>query len=315
MATDLFEKLRGFSWRGIGAPITSMRLVLRQDLAQHKFVGRPGADVEATGRAPFEITATIPFFNNIEPGPNESWTAGTLYPNVWKQYLAAMADTSTGDLTHPELGTIRCKPREFDTDWQHSTRGGVPCNVSWLETTDDPNALASLIAAVSPLAGAIQAASDIDTHLGAIQPPLPDKPEFKPSFADAMRAVQGVFDQAGLLARRQFGMIDEILYRVNAIEFSMSLAARQPGNGVASVLNWPMRDALQRMKSSANDLKKTLITGKKAIGIFIPSRAGTMGKLATDIHASMTDLLLLNPSLVANPIVPAGSKVRFYIAA
>jgi hypothetical protein len=315
MARDPFEQLREFSWRGIGVPVISTRLVLRQDLAQHRYVGRPGAEIEATGRAPFEISAEIPFLRHLTPGPRESWKKGALYPDVWKKMLAAMADTSTGDLQHPELGIIKCKPHTFDAPLDAKVRGGVMGTATWIETTEDPNALSALIAAVSPLAGALQAAKDIDRHLTTITPPLPTPKVKEPSFDDMMRSIQGVFDQVTLMQKRVGGTIDNILYRVNNIERSMNAALHISPNSSSQVKNWPMRDACARMKSAMRDLKKQLLTGSKPIGIYIPGRSATMGKIAADIPTDIGSLMNLNPSLLARPIVPANSKIRHYLAA
>lgn len=315
MARDVFSQLRGFAWRDIGAPVTAVRLMLRQDLAQHKYVGRPGAEIEATGRAPFEIHADIPFLNHIEPGPNETWKKGNLYPVVWKKYLAAMADTSTGELQHPELGVITCKPHTFDAPLDALKRGGVMGVATWIETTEDPNALSQLIAAVSPLAGAIQAAKDIDRHLKTLSPPFPKSKVPEPSFDDMMRSVQGVFDQVTLMQKRVGGTIGNILYRVDNIVRSMNAAMHLSPNSATQVKNWPMRDACERMKSALRDLEKQLLTGPRPIGIYIPSRSATMGKLAADIPSDIGSLMNLNPALLARPIVPANSKIRYYLKA
>lgn len=312
---DFFVKSLEFQWRGIGVPIVATRLMLRQDLAQHRYVGRPGAEIEATGRAPFEISAEIPLINNIEPGPRESWKKGALYPGVWRKMLGAMADTSTGDLQHPELGIIKCKPHSFDTTLDAQKRGGVMCSASWLETTEDPNALSKLIAAVSPLAGAIQAAKDIDRNLPFLVPPFPTPKVKQPSFDDMMRSVQGVFDQATLMQKRVGGVIGNIKYRVDNVVRSMNAAMHISPNSPSQVKNWPMRDACARMKSALRDLETQLLVGKRSIGIYMPGRAATMGKLSADIPAPISELMALNPTLLASPIVKANSMVRYYLAA
>lgn len=314
MAKDFFTQLRGFAWRGISVPIINTRLVLRQDLAPHRFVGRPGADIEATGRAPIEIMAEIPFFNDIAPGPRESWKRGRLYPTTFRQFLAAMADTSTGILSHPELGDIKCKPRSFEPTWDGKTRGGVPCSASWLETTEDPSAFAQLVAAVSPVAGAIEAAQDLDASLGKITPPfetvtIPPAP----SFNDMMRSVQGVFDQVTLMQQRYAGVLNNIVYRVDNIINAMNAASKASSNSSLLVTYWPLRDACSRMKSSATDLKKALLAGPRPIGIYMPGSIATMAKIAGDIPASIVDIMKLNPSLLAAPVVPANSAVRYYL--
>lgn len=315
MARDFFQQLRGFSWRGISVPVISTRLTIRQDLAQHKYVGRPGASLEATGRGPLEISAEIPFFNDIEPGPNESWTKGTLYPDAWRKFFAAMVtDTSTGDLVHPELGTLTCKPAHLDTPWVSTVRGGVSTTAQWLETTEDPNALATLIAAISPIAGALQAAQDIDRHLTATVPPFePPTIPPKPSFTDMMRSIQGVFDQATLMQKRFAGVIDSIKYRVDNILRAMNTAIKSSRDSARIATYWPLRDACDRMTSALVDLKKSLLNGARPIGVYIPGRNATMGKLSADIPTDIVSLMQLNPDLLKKPVVLANSKVRYYL--
>jgi hypothetical protein len=316
MARDFFTQLREFRWRGIAFPITNTRLVLRQDLALHRFVGRPGADIEGTGRAPFEISASIPFFNDIDPGPKESWTKGRLYPAVWKQFLEAMADPSTGSIQHPELGVIRAKPHMCETDWDHKTRGGVPVQAAWLETTEDPNALAALLSATSPLAGALEASKNLDALLKQTNVKIPvQSNEAKPSFQDMMRGIQGIFDQTTLLSRAISGSLANIEYRLGAVADAIDQAAKAPGQAVNDVKNWPLRDAVERMKNATRDLEKKIMAGSRPIGVYLPGRGATLGKIANDIPAPITDLMSLNPGLIATPVVPAQSLVRYYLVA
>jgi hypothetical protein len=50
------------------------------------------ADVEPTGRSPLEITAKVPFLNNIASAPSELWPSGNLYPNQFRLFFAACVD-------------------------------------------------------------------------------------------------------------------------------------------------------------------------------------------------------------------------------
>ena len=95
----LFEQLNACSWRDIPFPISSMKVTVSQDLVQHKYWGVDGASVEATGRAPLEIEAVIPFVNGIVPGKGEKW--GVLYPTQFRSFLKAFVDKKTGTLVHP----------------------------------------------------------------------------------------------------------------------------------------------------------------------------------------------------------------------
>lgn len=97
VANDVFSKDLGFSWRAISVPLANIRIRLRQDLAEHKFSEKDGAEMEPTGRAPIEFTARIPFLNGAIPGSNEAWDPGTLYPGVLQKFLVAMF-TKTKDV-------------------------------------------------------------------------------------------------------------------------------------------------------------------------------------------------------------------------
>lgn len=312
---DPLEQLFEHTWKDVPFPATSFRMVLRHDLAIHKFVKRDGASVEGTGRAPLEFTASIPFFNDIDPGPRESWVRGSLYPDGWRRFIAVCSEMATGYLQQPEIGRIKCKLEHCETDWSFSARGGVTVNATWLETVEDDSDFAELIASVSPVASAIEAGADIDRHLSELTPPLPKLPVYEPTFESFMRSIQGVFDQQTLLTKRITGTIDNAVYRVNAVLGAMDASNKAPGAAVQHVRNWPLRDACSRMKSACNDVKSTLMSGNRKIGIYVPAQSATLAMVAVDAKSNIGDLMRLNPSLITRPIVPAYTKVRYFLAA
>jgi len=330
---ELFDQLGEFKWREISFPATTFRVTLRQDLAQHKFPDRDGAHIEATGRAPLEFSARIPFLNSIVPGKVETW--GVLYPTQFRLFLAACADRTTGLLRHPELGAIRCKVESCDTVWDANVRAGVYVDVSWIESTFDPDESNAIFESTSPVAESLLAATDLDASIEDIQPAPPELPEYSPSFADSMRSLQAVGDQISLLSRRVSGIQDQVSYRANAIVESIGRAttslsaAGVPQTVLTSVtagrvtasatvagpaaLLWPLAMSGQRTLSAIDGLRKVLGTARKNIALYVVPKDSTLAGVASDVGASLSDLLKLNPTLVAGPVVTAKTIVRHYV--
>ena len=250
--TELFSQLREFKWRDVSFPSSSFEVTVQQDHAQHRYPGQDGANIEATGRAPLYFTAKIPFRNGIAPGKGESWgdiSTETLYPFVYRKFLLACADRSTGSLQHPELGESRCKVESVRTLWDANRRDGVDVDVSWIESTEDLLD-ATNIHAASPIATAEQAGADLDGQL-ASSLTVPVRPEFKPDFGDIMRGLKGISDQLSILEQRTVGKIDQVLYRVDAL--SDSVAKNK------SSLDWPLIQSIERIRDSLLRLKEASI--------------------------------------------------------
>jgi DNA circularisation protein N-terminus len=302
MADELFAQLLECSWRGISFPIVSVDVALRQDLVQHKYPGVDGANVEGTGRAPLEFRARIPFRNGVFPGKNERWSI--LYPDAYRLFQAAMADSSTGVFQHPELGPINCKPIEAHATWSATSRDGVDVDASWIETEDQPTDTKALFVSSSPVTEAVIAGTTLDTEFPIAKGAFPKLPTYQPTLGDTLRSITGVTDQAAMLSRQAFGRIDAVKYRLDTMAASVSAAK-------SSVL-WPVTQDIERAKAAIIDLKKYLAADGRPIVFYAVQRDTTLANLARLTGAAVGDLVKLNPSAVQDCIVPRGTIVRYY---
>lgn len=320
-------------WKDVPIPTASFRLRLRQDLAEHKYSEKDGAEMEPTGRAPIEFQARVPFLNSINTAANESWPAGSLYPGHLQRFLSVCAERAKGILQHPFLGDITCVLHEVDVEWTAATQDGVWANVSWIETFDDTNSTAAILLQVSPISQAIGAAQDLDSLISSVQPPLPQTPTFAPNFADTMRSIQGLFDTATFLSQRVSGTIVQTQYRCQAILDAVNRASistntqglpSTPNNNAAiqSVMNGPTRSAVDRLRIACANLAKLLATSGRPIGLYVTGAPSTLPMVAEDIAQvsigglvpNMTDLFLLNgPAVVAQCVLPQGTTIRYYL--
>jgi hypothetical protein len=306
---DLFSQLLGMSWRGVGFPVVGFRQGLAHDLVEHRFMAKDGAHVEATGRQPLVFQARALFRNGVAPAPGESNWIRPLYPDGWRAFMAAAADKTSADLVHPELGKFRCKLRQADTDWDLNRRDGVDVEVSWVETTDDPNGLASLLAGESPIKSAARYAAGLDDFLYktknkqlALALTGPADPGAK-SLEDYVFAIEAAVDQASILSRQAEGRIASVIARADRFVDAVNRFG-QPGD-------WLARRTAESLIESLLTFKKTYVSRGKSIRFYATPTTMTVTTIAAALKIGVADVLSLNPDLSATPSVPPGTVVTY----
>jgi len=297
MATGLpFEGFLPFSWKDIGAPLESISTILRHDLAQHRVWKRDGANVESTGRAPLQISAKIPFLQTIAKARNENWS--NLYPNTYRKFLSVSAEGTTGVLSHPALGNINCKLESFTSNL---VRGGMECDVSWIETLTDDD-VATELSFSSPISSAITYSLELSGQVANIE--LPDYPKETRSLTDDLRDISGAINSIGLTGARIFGKIDAVIYRVNNIERALKYST--------NVFHVGARQNVQRIKDAMRALKLDVMSKRKKTVLYFVRTPMTLAHVAHDTGDSIQDIVSLNPGILSSPIVPANTVVRYY---
>lgn len=299
----LFEQLLAFKWRDVEIPVTKMTMTIAHDLVEHKYWGVDGSDIEAVGLAPTRFTATIPLTNAIYPGKNERWKAAELYPDGLRKLVTAFAKKADGTLQHPEFGDVICKAERLTIDWDAMRRGGCDCEASWIETGIEQ----VTTFAPSPVQQIFLAGLNLDASSADIKKLAPDFPQYKTTFADLARSLQAIGDQVTLLSYRGAGQINSVLYRVNAMQASLSKAK--------SALTWPLIENCERVRAATFDLKDKILAGSGNISFFITKSQVTIAGLAITTGNKVSDLITLNPSLMSKPTIAKDVRVRYYQAA
>lgn len=303
---DMFAKLIAISWRGISFPVAGFRASLQQDLVEHKYVDRDGAHIESVGRAPLQFHAQALFRNGIVPGPSEHW--GVLYPDGWRDFIAAAADRRTGVLMHPELGGIDCKLSSAETTWNSSARDGVDVEITWVESTDNGAGLLGLLASDSPISSAFLGALDLDATLsndarllarGLTGPRTPAEP----SFADMLNGLQAIADTSVAVRNRTAGILDGAVYRARLLADSATRAADPK--------QWPVKRAAARLEAAAHDLQHAALASRD-VSVYRTPRAMSLSAIASAVQRDVNTVIRLNPALVRRATVPADTDVRYY---
>jgi hypothetical protein len=316
---DLFAQLKEFGWGGVTVPVTEFETEIRQDLVIHKFVDRNGAYVEGTGRHPTQITATIPFLNNIFSAANESWPQGNLYPYQWRNFLLQCLDGKSKTLQHPELGPLNCKIDVSRTRWSSKTRDGVWMTATWIESDDSAaDQLGVDLSQASPIGQLTSNADDLDQQFATLQAAVTLQqqgalPAFTGSFSNLAAAIVGVIDTTTVLQKEYQGQCDNLINQCNVLENALMLSSQ------ASPLNWPIIQNCEQMKASAYALKATpAVANNNGTGVltnYTVQKDSTMAQLASQLGSDLASFLVLNAPLVAQPVVPAGTVVQYYQSA
>jgi len=316
----LFEQLLPCTWRGIHFPTSTIKVSLSQDVTEHKYWGKDGADVESTGRAPLEIDAVLPLYNGIAPGKGEKW--GVLYPTTFRQLLDAFSDKSKGVLQHPELGEITCKPVSFDFAHDAQRRDGVEVTVKWVETFENDEGF-NTAAKDSPINVADLAALNLDSSRADLKLLVPDAALPEEDFVSLMNKVTGFVDSVTTFAQVIGNKPNQVLYRLEQLQNSVERAK--------NALTWPIIDTIERAKDALHDIKEATSTthtlvgtgpvdgsGSPAVGRKIARFLTPNNMTASSIQASLPnantldELMQLNPVLVSKTEIGVGIVIRYY---
>lgn len=299
MAGEL-DQLLPCSWRDIQFPTTSVEVSFQQDLAEHRYYGVDGANVEATGRGPMNITVNIPMVNGIVPGKNENW--GVLYPTVFRALLRAAADRTIGLFIHPELDQIPAKVRSVDFKHDGQMRDGVAMVVSFVEC---PTAASDEVAVGdSPVSAAELGALDLDASDADLRALVPDAPELEFSVEDFIDSLTAISDQFSLQSKRAYGVIDRYAYHLRRTEESVVRAR--------NAATWPVLDAVNKAKSAINWVREHPFEGRSILRHRVNGDVSLAALLNEIPGATLGDIVKLNPRIMAAPIVRSGTFVRYF---
>lgn len=320
----LFEQLLEFKWNDIGFPTSKFSVRLRHDLAQHKYPGKDGANIEATGRAPLQITATIPFLNGAVPGKGESWQPG-LYPFQYRKFITAVSLGDTGVLQHPEFDQIPCKVDSCETIWDATRRDGVIVECTWLETIE-PGDDGLVAVGSSPIAQVLLGAIDLDAQIRDASPPFPTLPVYEPDFAAGMRSLTAASDQISLAGKRVSGKIAAFVYRLNALETSIDNAQATPKATVKDIISpdatraardvlfWPVRHKMEALRAGLTDLKQVLGTNGRPVRVYVTQVPMTLAAIAQSVGAPIDEVLQLNTIAALGVTIEPRTPIRYYAA-
>lgn len=302
---DLLKTLLPITWNNICFPIMKISTDIDHDIVQHKYPNRDGAVLESMGRNPLVIKVTAVFSNTINPGINEFWEKGTLYPNVYKQMLYESLASETQVLNHPFMGAIEAKIESFKPNIDAKIRGGEIVDITFIETITEQE----IEYIFSIIDRASQAAIQIDTAFANLTPNPKDLglPVYKKDLNDLLSDVKGAINQTDRVIKGAYSTapIDELYGRCKEI-VDATKRLNQSSNAF-------IKQTATILQSSATLLKNELKTNDRdIIKIIRTITPSTLSSYVSQTGNSMDELMYLNSALVKKVVISPNTDIRYY---
>lgn len=227
--SDQLSNLLEISISGIPFPVISFVENSSQDMAVHKYPNLDSARVEQTGRNPSVFAMRGVFTNNIYPGKNESWKAGTLYPDVFEKVLNELYDSTTKKkFFHPFLGERNVVPMHWSYEYAgKSTRDGVLLEIALIESISSDN-IADTIEIHNSMSDMQKTANALDTELSKtiIAPMNPPNMSLTQLFS----RIAGVIRNVVNYPKQAIGAVNAQIIQINSsIQGAGAAIANSPG--------------------------------------------------------------------------------------
>jgi len=298
---DALSLLTPLSWRGIRLPYDDLKTGGAHDHHDHEYDLVDGARVEMKGRKARVFSCNV-IMGNTATGFLPFRYDRPWFPDVCREFIAAMTDRSAGTLVHPLEGELLCVPTTDEYTLRSGMRDGTILAVSWKETLDEvtladaPNL--DVISLVTSSAG------DLDLSILALDPPLTSAATPSASFGDLVNSIVAFADTASLVTQQAAGHVTTVIAQANMVQQALE---RDSSSAAAAV-----RINAERMKSALNDLASKARSTRGNTSTYAVGKAMTLGRVAGIVGRSVDELLQLNPTLAQATLVPAGTGVRYY---
>lgn len=307
MASDLdvARKLLTPRFRGVAFHCGGWEFGLEHDHAQHKFQDRDGGLIEATGRAPSSFSFTAYFRNGIataangEPGLDDV----EQYPQNWRKFVAACTNRSTGDLVHPELGTLKVKCKSCKTTFDPAKRDGVDVQVEFVESPVEDEELSALLKQQSPMGAALAEARVLDNATGNISP-VPEYPEsLSPNALESIKQLSGAFAQFKAGLGNIAAQFDAVVNAIGELRDSISDAGQESADAYKAIASCDkLVVALVEAASGAS-------TKAKPVTQATVNDTATPDTVAGFFGTPLDDFLRMNPAVADKSFIDGGTQV------
>ncbi len=306
---DALSQTLPASFRGVPFPVSSRECSWGHDAAEHKLFGVAVENVELTGRTGKVFTFEIPFRNGVNPGPNETELIGrVLYPDLFREFIDAFNDPTSGPLVDPFHGTVNCKPGTIDESMTGDARDGVIVKAKFRESNDTTEGTAPEPDSPATITGIAQAADALDAELAALNPPLTDDSGVPfTSFSQFGAMLRAPFDSLTLLSTRIGNVIAGFTGELQRLKESVD---RMNDVGL-----WPIANAIVELQSLLYDVAAAGQRERSKLRRYVVPRDMALGAILTFLQVDFDTVVQLNPTICDSPIVPEGTAVIYRRAA
>lgn len=246
------------------------------------------------------------FINTIEPG---------LYPGKWNNWRGLLLSGQSGDLRHPDIGIFNSRVDNVSYHIGSDNTHGLKARVKFVETLKSADEPTKIVPNKSDLAATAKA---IDDTMAVMNLPYPDGMGFAEVTFEGL--VNELASIGSLVELEALGALNRILGLADAVYASMQVlgvgSLYLPASVRDLIANDVARHTLERsinaLHAQAKAAAEAAVGSSKQVGIYQTDADYTLASISIKLSADISDLVRLNPTSVKYPVIPKGSKVRYY---
>jgi hypothetical protein len=290
--SDILDALPKASFAGIAFPYSKISIVGGLNHHLHTFLHRPGGEIEALGRKPYEFTFHCDFHTTMR-----AWARA--YPDLLSSLVGLFETEVTAELRVPNVGTVRAKAIKWSRDLSARIRSGESAEFTFLEDTQNQRVQTATFG-FSMAAVPIQAAvlSNAVAARG-LEPGLLDM------LLDSLGELLALRDEAELVGAIVAAKAERVMNACAALD---ALPVFE------DPMNWPVLDAVRDVWASANTVSLDALARSLPLDSFFVPRTMTVSEVSVALYRDTShavELLQLNAFHDALAI-PPGTIVKHY---
>lgn len=289
--SNIITGLPAVTWRNLDSPPYDMANARGGwDLSEGSFPYVDGKSHDNMGRQPIPFSFRFLFINTVQP---ES------FPELFTEWFKAVAIDGTPDkLLHPIIGEVDARVVSWDLELVATRTAGVVLTVEWTDTLLDPEKGQKLKGVPVNVQAAAVACDNQMEQLGISYP----TGERTTSFNDMVNQLDSLAYSTRLkvegMVTQAIGTIDNVIETVDHVE--------EHGAWALSFNLKQLREGVQHLQEEAEDrfIRRT--------GLFVTPREMTIDELATELDNLVSEIMGLNPTILALPYVPSRTNVLYF---
>jgi hypothetical protein len=321
---NIKSELPELAWRGIVVPARSASFKFAHIQARRPYPYLNVVAHEPVRRDSKVITTVLLFLNTLE---------ADLYPDRFREWIAASEDKSAGDFYHPAIGYLRAVVLDVSVEVDEQTRAGVIVTATFEEDRADASTPPAETD-VPPDAKEVARSADVQYEfVRALYPTDETAPlGTDPAIVAVGNALEANYTAAFANAKLQYPtgggpqtfveLFDAILGDALSDFIWLSGRFAQAAGVVEKVsdaveliqdpLLWPATLALRETFRAFTGLAEKYGQGERPIAQYVAPREMPLDEVADATGANQDDLVSLNPNLLLTPWIPRGSAVKYY---
>lgn len=304
-APKIIHDLPPVTFNGLSAPVREIQSDWSIRLAERAYPYTDAAAHDPTGRQPIRTTVTFAFINTI---------AENLYPGEWAKWRRMSFTGKIGKFQHPDIGQYDARIESVSVAISPASQSGIFPKFVFVESLAEVDQPTQFEFSAGDLT---EIAAEVDDGAAALGLEYPDgMPE--PSFEEF---VGGIVGQGAILEAQVSGKINSALGTLDRMQDRLDAKVRESYGDTldvkdaiaGSVERILLEQSIAALSWGLRELQTATLSRSRATKSVVTTADSTLATLSLSLSQDLGDLILLNPALLASPLVPKGTSVTVYV--